>query len=86
MFSVPTAPGADKTDLAPFGMVPESELEEGQDLRLYLFANLSPYLIQIGKVEAFSSVIICKTYIELVVIENSIIRHYKSGTTSITGE
>ena len=64
MFSVPTAPGADKTDLAPFGMVPESEGEEGQDLRFPLFCNLSSYLIQIGKVKAFSPVIICKSYIE----------------------
>ena len=33
MFSVPPAPGADKTEFAPFGMLPESQMEEGQDLR-----------------------------------------------------
>ena len=29
---MPTAPGADKTELAPFGMLPESQMEEGKDL------------------------------------------------------
>ena len=38
---MPAAPGADKTDLAPFGMLPESQMEEGQDLRLNLVGNLT---------------------------------------------
>ena len=37
---MPPAPGADKTDLAPFGMLPESQMEEGQDLRSNLVGNL----------------------------------------------
>jgi len=36
-FSVPAAPGADKTDFAPFGMLPESQMEEGQDLRYHKY-------------------------------------------------
>ena len=44
MLSVPAAPGADKTDFAPFGMLPESQMEEGQDLRSYL-VHFSNYII-----------------------------------------
>lgn len=36
MFSVPEAPGADKTEFAPFGLSPESQMEDGQDLRWHL--------------------------------------------------
>ena len=33
---MPAAPGADKTEFAPFGMLPESQMEEGKDLRSHI--------------------------------------------------